>query len=67
MDALLIKIHGALAVQTQLANTGAILSLYQCHLAQQLGEGRSTDLVADMQKVSSLLSKLMMKSRQKQW
>lgn len=59
MDALLTKMHGAMAVQTQLANTGAILSLYQRHLTQQLREGCSADLLLELQQVSSLLPKLM--------
>ena len=39
MDSLLGRMHSAMAVQTKLANTAAILSLYQRHLVQQLSEG----------------------------
>ncbi len=39
MDGLLIKLHKAMATQTQLANTGAIMSLYLRHLSRQTQEG----------------------------
>ncbi len=59
MDALLAKMHGAMAVQTQLTNTGAILALYQHHLVHQLKEECSAELITELHKISSLLSKLM--------
>ncbi len=68
MDALLAKMHGAMAVQTQLTNTGAILALYQRHLVHQLKEECSAELITELHKISSLLSKLMKeqaKERQK--
>lgn len=59
MDGLLERMHGAMAVQTKLANTAAILSLYQRHLVQQLSEECGGQLVEELQQVSSLLPKLM--------
>ena len=37
MDSNLTRVHGVLAIQGQLINTGAILALYQNHLTRQLG------------------------------
>lgn len=60
MDAMLAKLHGALAVQGQLVNTGAILTLYQKHLAGRLGEegADAAAVAAELQQVSSLSVKL---------
>lgn len=59
MDGLLERMHSAIAVQTKLANTAAILSLYQRHLVQQLSEESGGQLIGELQEVSSLLPKLM--------
>ncbi|XP_073328458.1 NACHT, LRR and PYD domains-containing protein 3-like [Pagrus major] len=59
MDSLLERMHSAMAVQTKLANTAAILSLYQRHLVQQLSEEGGGQLVGELQEVSSLLPKIM--------
>lgn len=53
MDAMFNKLHGAMAVQGQLVNTGAILALYQRQLASQLAD--NSGLAAEVQQVSSLL------------
>lgn len=53
MDAMLNKLHGAMAVQGQLVNTGAILALYQRQLASQLTD--NSGLAAEVQQESSLL------------
>lgn len=45
MEALLAKMHRAMAIQVQLANTGAILSLNQGQLTQELTFTRCTDAV----------------------
>uniref|UniRef100_UPI003AADF6AF uncharacterized protein n=1 Tax=Centroberyx gerrardi TaxID=166262 RepID=UPI003AADF6AF len=47
-----------MAVQTQLANTGATLALYKRHLTQQLKEECSSELLMGLQQVSSILPKL---------
>ncbi len=52
MDAMLTRMHGAVAIQGQLVNMWAILALYQRQLAKQLEEGGS-DLAAEVQQVSS--------------
>ncbi|XP_053190141.1 uncharacterized protein LOC128373962 [Scomber japonicus] len=57
MDAMLNKLHGAMAIQGRLVNTGAILALYQRQLASQLGG--DSNISAEVQQVSSLLAKLM--------
>ena len=58
MDSNLTRVHGVLAIQGQLVNTGAILALYQNHLTRQLGSGApAPHLVAELQQVSSLLAK----------
>ncbi len=41
MDAMLARMHGAVAIQGQLVNTGAILALYLRQLAEELEEGGS--------------------------
>lgn len=57
-DAMLARVHIAVAIQGQLVNTRTILALYQRQLAKQLGEGQ-TDLAAVMRQVSALLAMLM--------
>ncbi|XP_053186823.1 GTPase IMAP family member 9-like [Scomber japonicus] len=57
MDAMFNKLHGAMAIQGRLVNTGAILALYQRQLAGQLGG--DSNITAEVQQVSSLLTKLM--------
>ncbi len=52
MDGLLERMHWAMAVQTKLANTAAILSLYQWHLVQQLSEECGGQPVEELQQVS---------------
>ena len=54
MDTMLTRMQGAMAVQGQLVNTGAILALYQRQLAKQFNE----DVAGEAQQVSSLLVKL---------
>lgn len=49
MDGLLFRMHSAMAVQTKLANTSAILSMYLHHLS----------LKTEMKLFSSLLSTVM--------
>lgn len=51
--------HGTMAVQTQLANTGAMLALYQLHLTQQLKSECGAELLTELQQVPLLLPKLM--------
>ena len=58
MDSLLGRMHSAMAVQTKLANTAAISSLYQRHFVQQLSEEGGGLLVGELREVSSLLPKL---------
>ncbi len=58
MNAMLARMHGAVAIQGQLVNTGAILALYQRQLVKWLEKGGS-DLAAEVQQVSLLLAKLM--------
>ncbi|KAK7899532.1 hypothetical protein WMY93_020385 [Mugilogobius chulae] len=58
MDAMLAKLHGAMAVHGQLVNTGAILALYQRQLTERLGES-GADTAAELHQVSTLLVKLM--------
>ncbi len=60
MDAMLARMHGAVAIQGQLVKTGAILALCQRQEKQteQLEEGGS-NLAAEVQQVSLLLAKLM--------
>ena len=58
MHAMLRRIHGAMAIQGQLVNTGDILALYQCQLAKGW-EQEDSNLAAQMQQVSSFLAKLM--------
>jgi len=59
MDGSLEKMHGDMAVQTKLANTAAILCLYQRHYVQQFSEECGGQLVEELQQISSLLPKLM--------
>ncbi|KAK9955747.1 hypothetical protein ABG768_015603 [Culter alburnus] len=60
MDALLSKMHKAMAVQTKLANTGAILSLYLRELSRkaQDEEDLSTGL-DEIKQVSSVMAVIM--------
>ncbi len=41
MNAMLARMHGAVAIQGQLVKTGAILALYLRQLAEELEEGGS--------------------------
>ena len=59
MDSLLGRMHSAMAAETKLGNTAAILSPYQRHLVQQLSEGGGGLLVGELQEVPSRLPKLM--------
>ncbi|KAM3588091.1 uncharacterized protein V6R79_021034, partial [Siganus canaliculatus] len=54
MDSMLTRMQGAMAIQGQLVNTGAILALYQHQLAKRVDE----DVAEEDQQVSSLLVKL---------
>ncbi|KAJ8364944.1 hypothetical protein SKAU_G00137750 [Synaphobranchus kaupii] len=60
MDTLLSKLQKAVATQERLANTGAILSLYLCHLScgEQGGQG-GTEVAEEIILVSSHLSTIM--------
>lgn len=60
MDGLLAKLHRAMAVQTRLANTGAIMSLYLRHLSRQVQENLGfSNIVDELQVASSCLSSVM--------
>ena len=54
MDSLLAKLHKAVAVQTRLANTGAILALYLSDLSHQVQA--DTSVGEELQRASSCLS-----------
>lgn len=58
LDSMLARKHGAVAIQGQLANTGAILALYQHQLAEQLGQ-EGADVADTMYQLSTFLVKLM--------
>ena len=57
MDSLLARLHRAMAVQTRLANTGAILSLYLRDLSRQVQV--DTSVGEELQMASSCLSSVM--------
>ena len=57
MDSLLAKLHKAIAVQTRLANTGAILSLYLRDLSRRVQH--DTGVGEELQMASSCLSSVM--------
>ncbi len=57
MDSLLVRLHEAMAVQTRLANTGAILSLYLRDLSRQVQD--DTSVGEELQVASSCLSSVM--------
>lgn len=50
--------HRAIAVQLQLANTGAILSLYQRQITQNLGEDYNPQLMEKLRQIAQVLSRL---------
>lgn len=58
MEAFLAKMHRAIAVQLQLANTGAILSLYQRQITQNLGEDYNPQLMEKLRQIAQVLSRL---------
>lgn len=57
MDSLLARLHKAMSVQTRLANTGAILSLYLRDLSRQVQV--DTSVGEELQMASSCLSSVM--------
>lgn len=57
MDSLLTKLHKAMAVQTRLANTGAILSLYPRDLSRRIQD--DTSVGEELQTASSCFSSVM--------
>ena len=60
MDGLLAKLHRAMATQTGLANTGAIMSLYVRHLSRQVQDASGGSSAAgELQAASSCLSSVM--------
>lgn len=49
-----------MATHTSLANTGAVISLYLCHLSYQVQEGsEGSNIVGELQMASSYLSSIM--------
>ena len=62
MDSLLTKLHKAMVVQTRLANTGAILSLYLRDLSHQVQVDNSVD--EELQMASSCLSSVVKEQAQ---
>lgn len=59
LDAMLAKVHRAMAVQAQLANTASILALYHRLLTRKLDMGDGEGLTSELQLVSSTMARLM--------